>query len=283
VDTRAAVDRFLASPALADATRRAYRADLRHFAAWLERERLDLDDVDARALADYAAELGRARSGLAPTSATRRLAAVRSFLRFTLGAARVPEIPLAPRRGRRLPDAPKRDEVDTLLSTLEGDGPLALRNRALVEVIYSAGLRCAEVVALDLGDVDFERESGSPATSARRGPGSRAARSTRSSSRRGAVGSTRASCGASCRTRTGCATRSRPTSSRAAPTCARSRSCSATRPSRRRRSTATSTRRACAASTTAPTRARDRQPRVTRNTRLRVQERAGAAANLIAP
>jgi site-specific recombinase XerD len=83
---------------------------------------------------------------------------VRAFLRHSLGSARVPDARLAPRIPRRLPDAPRERELDAELATLEGDGPLALRNRALVELVYSAGLRSAEAVALDLGDVDFEQE-----------------------------------------------------------------------------------------------------------------------------
>ena len=83
---------------------------------------------------------------------------MRSLLRFTLGAGRVPEAIAGPRRPRRLPDAPKADEVDGLLESLAGDGPLALRNRALVELVYSAGLRSREAVDLDLADVDFEQE-----------------------------------------------------------------------------------------------------------------------------
>jgi site-specific recombinase XerD len=70
----------------------------------------------------------------------------------------VPDARLAPRRGRRLPDAPRRAEVEKELATLDGEGPLALRNRALVELVYSAGLRSAEAVGLDLADVDFEQE-----------------------------------------------------------------------------------------------------------------------------
>ena len=155
----AAVDRFLASPSLADATRRAYAVDVRQFADWLAARGLGLDDVDVRALADYAAELGRSRPKLASTTVGRKLAAVRSFLRFTLGRSRVPDIPLAPRRRRRLPDAPGSDEVDSLVEALDGDEPLELRNRALIELVYSAGLRSAEAVGLDLVDVDFEQES----------------------------------------------------------------------------------------------------------------------------
>jgi site-specific recombinase XerD len=71
----------------------------------------------------------------------------------------VPDIPLAPKRGRRLPDAPKRDEVEAIVEAAgETGGALALRNRALLELVYSAGLRSAEAVGLDLGDVDFEQE-----------------------------------------------------------------------------------------------------------------------------
>jgi site-specific recombinase XerD len=155
----AAVGRFLASPSLADATRRAYGVDVRQFADWLAARGLGLDDVDVRVLADYAADLGRSRPKLARATIGRKLAAVRSFLRFTLGRSRVPDIPLAPRRGRRLPDAPRSEEVDALVQALDGDEPLALRNRALVELVYSAGLRSAEAVGLDLGDLDFEQES----------------------------------------------------------------------------------------------------------------------------
>ena len=70
----------------------------------------------------------------------------------------MPDAALAPRRPRRLPDTPKTAEVEAALDALDGDGPLALRNRALVELVYSAGLRSSEAVGLDLADVDFDRE-----------------------------------------------------------------------------------------------------------------------------
>jgi site-specific recombinase XerD len=158
MDTDAAVERFLASPSLADSTRRAYGVDLRRFAAWLARRGQSVDDVDVRVLVEYAGELGRARNGLAPATIARKLSAVRALLRFTLGPARVPDAALAPRRPQRLPEAPKPAEVDELLASVDGDGALALRNRALLELVYSAGLRSAEAVGLDLADVDFEQE-----------------------------------------------------------------------------------------------------------------------------
>ena len=159
-----AIDRFLAGAALAEATRRAYRVDVGEFADWLRRRGTQLEDVDVRTLSAYVAALGAARAGrqpgrLASATVARKLAAVRAFLRFALGPAHVADAPLAPRRTRRLPDAPKQADVEELLEALEGDGPLALRNRALVEVVYSAGLRAREAVDLDLADVDFEQEA----------------------------------------------------------------------------------------------------------------------------
>ncbi|HZS31220.1 MAG TPA: tyrosine-type recombinase/integrase [Gaiellaceae bacterium] len=159
MDARAAADRFLASPALSEGTRRAYRGDVNEFCDWLEEQRVDLAQVDVRVLADYVASLGGRRSRkLAPATISRKLAAVRAFLRHALGPERVPDGRLAPRRPRRLPDAPTKAEVDQTLASLEGEGPVPLRNRALVELVYSAGLRSSEAVGLDLGDVDFEQE-----------------------------------------------------------------------------------------------------------------------------
>src|SRR5579871_2991809 len=153
-----AVERFLASSGVSESTRRAYAADLRDFAGWYGNG--ELEQVDVRVLSDYAADLGRARPGgkLSPATISRRLSAVRSLLRFSLGPGAVPDVPLAPRRGRRLPDAPKLDEVESILDGFDGVDPLALRNRALLELLYSAGLRSSEAAGLDLGDVDFEQE-----------------------------------------------------------------------------------------------------------------------------
>ncbi len=159
MSTQAAIERFLESPKLSQATRRAYRVDVEQFADWLGERRESLDDVDARTLAAYAAELGRAGRRLAPATIGKKLAAVRSLLRFTLGPSSVPDTSFAPRRPRRLPDAPKPSEIDATLAGLVGNGPLSLRNRALLELVYSAGLRSAEAVGLDLADVDFEQET----------------------------------------------------------------------------------------------------------------------------
>jgi site-specific recombinase XerD len=164
VSDRALVERFLSAPDLSDATRRAYRVDVEEFASWLRARDRSLADVDAATLSAYMAELGAARPGrnprkLARSTIARKLAAVRALLRFALGPGRVPDGQLGPRRARRLPDAPKAEEVDAVLEQVTGDEPLAIRNRALLELVYSAGLRSREAVDLDLGDVDFEQEA----------------------------------------------------------------------------------------------------------------------------
>ena len=112
--TSAAIDRFLASPGLSESTRRAYASDLADFACWL-RATAALSTTSTSAHSPTTPRSSaRGRRGLAPSTIARRLAAVRSFIRFTLGAARVPEIALPPRRRRRLPDAPKLADVEAL-------------------------------------------------------------------------------------------------------------------------------------------------------------------------
>jgi site-specific recombinase XerD len=164
VSDRALVERFLASPALSEATRRAYRADVEEFAGWLRTRGTALVKVDTATLTSYTAELGAARPGrqprkLARATIARKLSAVRALLRYALGPGRVSGAQLAPRRPRRLPESPNSEEVDAVLEAIAGDEPLAVRNRALLELLYSAGLRSREAVDLDLGDVDFEQEA----------------------------------------------------------------------------------------------------------------------------
>jgi len=159
VTLEAATERFLTAAGISDGTRRAYGSDLREFGRWFGQDS-PIEDVDIRVLADWVSELGRARERgkLAPATIGRKLASVRALLRFTRGPGYVPDASLAPRRVRRLPDAPKQAEVESIVAGLAGDTPLTLRNQALVELVYSAGLRSAEAVGLDLGDVDFEQE-----------------------------------------------------------------------------------------------------------------------------
>ena len=158
MELEAAVDRFLAAPALSEGTRRAYRVDVRQFGRWLDATGTTWTTSTSACWPTTPRSSAAARPKLAPSTIARKLAAVRSFLRFTLGRSRVPDVPLAPRRPRRLPETLRAPEVDALVDALDREGPLGVRNRALVELVYSAGLRSAEAVGLDLADVDFEQE-----------------------------------------------------------------------------------------------------------------------------
>ncbi|HZC75337.1 MAG TPA: tyrosine recombinase, partial [Gaiellaceae bacterium] len=156
-----AVEGFLALAAarLAPRTVEAYRRDLAHVTAWLDASGgRSLADASADDLAAYVAQL-RA-DGLAQTTIARRLAAVRSFFRHQvlLGvrtdnhAANVD----LPKRRRTLPRTLSAAEVERLLEAAAGTTPLDLRNRALGELLYGAGLRVSEAVALDRQSVDLE-------------------------------------------------------------------------------------------------------------------------------
>jgi integrase/recombinase XerD len=152
-----AVEGFLAVAAarLAPRTVEAYRRDLAHLTDWLGRSPTDATADD---LAAYVAQL-RA-DGLAPTTIARRLAAVRSFFRHQvlLGARR--DNPAAsvelPKRRRKLPRTLSPAEVERLLDAAAGTTPRALRDRALAELLYGAGLRVSEAVSLDRQSVDLE-------------------------------------------------------------------------------------------------------------------------------
>src|SRR3954470_8986900 len=108
MNTQTAAAKFLDSPSLSDGTKRTYRFDVEEFIRWLGDR--DLESVDVRVLVDYVGYLGTARAGrgrLGPATISRKLAAVRAFLRHALGRAHVSDARLAPKRPRRLPDAPK--------------------------------------------------------------------------------------------------------------------------------------------------------------------------------
>ena len=99
-------------------------------------------------------------SGYAKTTIARHLASLRSFFRFGQreGWAKTnPAKPLRnPRKGRSLPHFLSADDLGRLFDAPPADEPMGLRDRAILETMYSAGLRVSEVVGLDDGDLDFE-------------------------------------------------------------------------------------------------------------------------------
>ncbi len=136
----------------------AYRRDLTGFWMWIDGQGRTLDDIGP---ADLDAFVGVLRSrGLAPSSVKRTLVAVRSLFRFRAQEGLSDSDPSAgvetPRVPSGLPKALTESEVQSLLDAVQGDDAVALRDRAVLEVLYGTGARISEVCALRLGDVDLD-------------------------------------------------------------------------------------------------------------------------------
>jgi len=151
------VEGFLALLATrrAPKTVEAYRRDLSALADWLE---APISGVTTEQLEQYLAELRAA--GLAPATLARRVAAIRSFFRHQTLLGKQADNPAAeldlPRRRRTLPRTLSPSEVERLVEAASGTTPRELRDRALVELLYGAGLRVSEAVGLDKSGVDLE-------------------------------------------------------------------------------------------------------------------------------
>lgn len=135
----------------------AYRADADALLAWCAgRGIADFAELDAEAMRLFLAAAHR--GGLSPKSLQRRLSACRGLFRFLLRHGRLVRDPCAGVRGpkapRRLPQVLDADEAQALVE-LDGDDPLSLRDRAMLELFYSSGLRLAELCGLRWVDLDL--------------------------------------------------------------------------------------------------------------------------------
>jgi len=144
-------------------TLEAYRSDLQQLSAFLARRHLSVEHARHSDLAAFLDELAQGLDGrppVAPTTLGRKVACLRSFYRHLRREEAIDHDPTAdlhgPRKPQRLPRVLSREEVRRLLEQPHGSSPLALRDRALLEVMYACGLRASEAVGLELGDVDLE-------------------------------------------------------------------------------------------------------------------------------
>jgi integrase/recombinase XerD len=148
---------------LARNTLEAYRTDLLQFGRFLARRELSALDARPGDVADFLAELAAGDADRPPASTAtihRKTACLRSFYRHVRREGLLESDPTAtltpPRRSRKLPHVLTRGEIDRLLSQPRGMEPAALRDRALLEVMYACGLRASEAIGLELTDVDLE-------------------------------------------------------------------------------------------------------------------------------
>jgi integrase/recombinase XerC len=141
-------------------TLRAYRGDLDRLLAWLALEADDLagvHELDERTLRAFVGD--QAAAGLASSSLGRLVACVRSFGRYLVESGQRSVNPAgglrAPRRERCLPHVLDGAEIGRLLAAPEGDDQRARRDRAILETLYSSGMRVSELVALDDDRLDL--------------------------------------------------------------------------------------------------------------------------------
>jgi len=146
----------------------AYRRDLARYAEFLAgRGIVDLGSVSSRDIAEYAISLhagvpaadgsGWQRRPLADSSVARAVVVVRGLHRFAVEDRTIDGDPARsvhpPRPSRRLPKALSLDQVQAMLDAPDSDGPLGLRDRALLELLYGTGARISEAIGLDVDDV----------------------------------------------------------------------------------------------------------------------------------
>ena len=141
---------------LSELTLAAYRADLAGFARWLAARDADLLGIGRDRVLEYLAS--RTQAGARPRSTARLLSALRRFYRYQVREGRLPEDPTAlvesPKLGRPLPAALSEGEVEALLAAPDLQQPIGLRDRAMLEVLYAAGLRVSELVGLKIDQLN---------------------------------------------------------------------------------------------------------------------------------
>ena len=142
---------------LAENTRRAYRGDLVAFLDWTRREGVAPLSITHRDLRAYLSEL--ARAGYSSRTVARHLSALRGLYRWMLREGRCASAAVAalssPKLARTLPRTMSDEDAGRLLATCGGEGPVDLRDRAFLELLYATGARVSEAAGLSLGDLDL--------------------------------------------------------------------------------------------------------------------------------
>jgi integrase/recombinase XerC/integrase/recombinase XerD len=155
-----AFDAALRARGMAEKTRKAYGTDLAQLAEWAEASGLGPLELTPRMVRRFAGVLSE--RGMSKSSVARKLAAVRAFHRNLVQRGELEANPAdlvaTPKRDQYLPRVLKPAETAQVIDTIPATGPLDLRDRAMFEVAYGAGLRAEELVNLDVADLDPDAE-----------------------------------------------------------------------------------------------------------------------------
>ena len=135
-----------------------YRRDLRNFQDWLQQQKIaQWNDVTHKQIRRFIAQ--RHALGIQGRSLQRQLSAIRAFYRYRQRTGKATTNPAedipTPKQAQRLPKSLDNESLERLLN-IPGDEPLTLRDRAIMELLYSSGLRLAEIAALNLADLDLQ-------------------------------------------------------------------------------------------------------------------------------
>jgi site-specific recombinase XerD len=159
-DALALFDRDLSVRSAAEATRRAYANDLGQLASWADAGGKGPAELRHRDLRRFAAHLSD--RGLSKAAVARKLAAIRSFygalVRNGELTANPADLVASPKQDRKLPRVLSREEMQSLLDRIPNRTSLELRDRAMLELAYSCGLRAEEVIGLNVDSPDFDGE-----------------------------------------------------------------------------------------------------------------------------
>jgi len=163
MDLKSALDEFLrylqVERRLSPASLDAYRRDIGRYLHFLAfRKRTSSEKVTPGVVTEHLMQLSR--EGLAPSSVARHFSAIRSFHRFLTSEGREARNPTeylhAPRRWKRLPDVLHQTEIERLMQQPDTTTPAGLRDRAMLELMYAAGLRVSELLSLKISDLMLE-------------------------------------------------------------------------------------------------------------------------------
>ena len=159
-DALARFDDWQLARGMGEKTRRAYGVDLAQLAEWASGRDLGPHDLSHRELRHFAGVVSE--RGAMKSTVARKLAAIRTFYRHLVErgelGANPAELVSSPKKDSYLPKVLKPNEVAELLERIPGSTPLDLRDRALLELAYAAGLRAEELVNLNLGSLDADAE-----------------------------------------------------------------------------------------------------------------------------